>query len=59
MLRVSIVPGASTALVWQPEPDNFIFIDANLNTRAPTQTDGEITITGVKTTPGIPRLDGQ
>src|SRR5215831_13753404 len=46
MLRVSGTPGASTGLVWQPDPNNFIFIDANLDVHVPNQTDGMITITG-------------
>jgi hypothetical protein len=48
MTRVSGTPGASTALTWQPDPDNFIFIDADLNTYAPGSTPpGSVTILGI------------
>src|SRR6187200_412990 len=50
MLRVSNTPGASSALNWQPAPDNFQFIDGDLNTFTPTQTNGLITITGATPT---------
>jgi hypothetical protein len=30
--------------VWQPQPNNFIFEDADLNTYAPTQSNGLITV---------------
>ena len=44
MTRVSSTPGASTALTW-PYPDDFVFIDANLNNHAPGSTPpGSITI---------------
>src|SRR5438128_1209768 len=46
MLRVSSTPGDMSPLVWRPDPDNFFFIDDNLNTHAPRQTNGVITITG-------------
>src|SRR6266446_4928291 len=46
MLRVSGMPGASTALTWAPAPDNFFFIDGDLNTIAANENDGLITITG-------------
>ena len=47
MTRVSSTPGASTALTWLPPPDNFIFIDDNLDTHAPGSTPpGSITIQG-------------
>ena len=51
MLRVSSTPGASTPLTWAADPDNFIFIDANLNTHVPDQNNGLITITGALPTP--------
>src|SRR5205814_9997527 len=35
MLRVSNTPGATSALAWKPAPDNFIFIDDNLDTHTP------------------------
>ena len=35
MKRVSSTPGASTALTWAALPDQFILIDADLNTQAP------------------------
>jgi hypothetical protein len=45
MTRVSGTPGASTALTWVAPPNNFIFIDANLDTHAPGSTPpGSITI---------------
>jgi hypothetical protein len=46
MLRVSGTPGANTALTWAASPDNFFFIDGDLNTHDATQNDGLITITG-------------
>ena len=30
MLRVSNTPGAATPLIWQPAPNNFIFIDGDI-----------------------------
>src|SRR5207248_20723 len=51
MLRVSNTPGATSPLVWKPDPDNFIFIDDNLDQHTPNQTNGLITITGVPPTP--------
>jgi len=51
MLRVSGTPGASTPLAWAAVPNNFYFIDANLNTVTPTQANGLITITGAGSTP--------
>jgi len=46
MTRVSSTPGANTPLTWQPPPDNFYFIDADLNNFAPGSTPpGSITIT--------------
>src|SRR5436190_140690 len=51
MLRVSSTPGASTPLAWAADPNNFFFIDANLNTVTPTQANGLITITGAGSTP--------
>jgi len=45
MTRVSSTPGANTPLTWQPAPDNFYFIDADLNNFAPGSTPpGSITI---------------
>ena len=42
---MSSTPGASTALTWKPDPDNFFFIDGDLNTRTPDSTPpGSITI---------------
>src|ERR1700730_19468992 len=35
MTRVSSTPGASTQLIWAAPPNQFIFIDADLNTQAP------------------------
>ena len=53
MTRVSSTPGASTALTWAAPPDNFIFIDANLNTHAPGSTPpGSITIQATITISG-------
>src|SRR5205085_5990546 len=46
MLRVSGTPGASTPLTWGADPNNFFFIDSNLDTHPATQVDGLITITG-------------
>src|SRR5438552_18186784 len=51
MLRVSNNPGDMSTLAWQPAPDNFIFIDDNLNVHTPAQTNGLITITGIPPTP--------
>ena len=51
MLRVGSTPGASTALTWAADPDNFFFIDTDLNTHAPAQDNGLITITGAGATP--------
>ena len=49
MLRVGFT--GSTPLNWQPDPDHFVFIDDQLKTHVPTQTNGSITITGVTPTP--------
>lgn len=35
MIRVSSVPGESTALTWAVAPEQFIFVDADLNSQAP------------------------
>jgi hypothetical protein len=51
MLRVSSTPGASTPMTWAADPDNFIFIDADLNSHTPFQNNGLITITGPASTP--------
>jgi Carboxypeptidase regulatory-like domain len=45
MHRLSSTPGATSPLVWQPAPDNFIFLGADFNTHAPASTpSGLITI---------------
>jgi hypothetical protein len=45
MVRVSSTPGASTALTWAAPPNNFYFIDSNLDSQAPGSTPpGSITI---------------
>ena len=44
MLRVSSTPGAMSPLAWKPDPDNFIFIDADLNTHTCSTPPGSITI---------------
>ena len=46
MFRVSSNPGDFTTLVWKPTPDNFVFIDDNLNTYTPIEPSGLVTITG-------------
>ena len=51
MVRVSNNVGASTSLNWKPDPDSFLFIDKNLDTVRPTQTNGAITIGGMTPTP--------
>ena len=51
MLRVSGIPGATSPLLWKPNPDQFVFIDADLNTFTPDQNNGLITITGPTPTP--------
>ena len=38
MVRVSSTPGASTALTWAAPPNDFHFIDANLDSQAPDNT---------------------
>jgi subtilisin-like proprotein convertase family protein len=43
ILRVS-AQVAATPLTWEPDPDNFLFIDTNLDIRTPNQTDGFITV---------------
>ena len=45
MLRVSSAPGATSPLVWRSTPNNFVFVDADLNTFTPGQNNGLITIT--------------
>ena len=47
MLRVSSTPGASSTMAWKPSPDDFEFIDADLNAISPDQNNGLITITGI------------
>jgi hypothetical protein len=45
MTRVSSTPGANTALTWAAPPNDFIFIDADLNSQPPCNTPaGNITI---------------
>jgi hypothetical protein len=45
MTKVGFTP-RSTPLVWKPDPDNFIFVDADLNTHPPGSTPpGSITVT--------------
>lgn len=46
MLRVSSTPNASAPLTWAAPPDNFLFIDFDLNTVTPAQNNGIITIVG-------------
>ena len=54
MTRVSSTPGANTALTWRPPPDNFYFIDSDLDSHTPTSTPpGSITIQGVTATISI------
>src|SRR5678815_1359776 len=43
--------GSSSPLVWATGANQFIFIDDNLETQVPTQTNGLITLTGVPPTP--------
>jgi len=48
MTRVSSAPGATTNLTWAVPPDNFYFIDANLDGHAPANTPvGSVTIQAV------------
>lgn len=42
--RVSSTPGESTQLVWAVTPNNFLFIDDNLEDHTPTQMNGLVTI---------------
>src|SRR5207249_969875 len=51
MLRVSSTPGDISPLVWAASPNDFFYIDANLNTFSPDQNNGSITITGQQPTP--------
>jgi len=51
MVRVSSNPSDNTALTWRPSPDDFIFIDTDLNSTSPQQNNGSITITIVTPTP--------
>jgi hypothetical protein len=44
MTRVSSTPGASTALTWAADPNNFYFIDTDLNGHSPSEPPGSITI---------------
>jgi hypothetical protein len=43
--RVSTNPGDSTSLTWPPYPNDFEYIDLNLNAISPSQNNGLITIT--------------
>src|SRR5437016_3414301 len=51
MLRASSTPGASTPLAWAADPNNFFFINSNLKSVVPIQSNGLITITGPAGTP--------
>ena len=44
--RVSIYPEDVTPLTWSPFPNDFQFIDTDLNSFSPVQSNGLITITG-------------
>jgi hypothetical protein len=47
MTRVSVTPGASTALTWAAPPNDFYFIDSNLDSQAPgSAPPGSIAIQG-------------
>jgi hypothetical protein len=47
LTRVSSTPGANTPLIWAAPPDDFYFIDADLNNRSPSSTpSGSLTIQG-------------
>ena len=50
-VRVSNSVGASTALTWLPSPNNFIYVDSDLNASAVTQINGLINITATTPTP--------
>ena len=46
MIRISGTPGASTPLVWAAPPNDFVFIDGDLNNQAPSSAPpGSVTIT--------------
>ena len=49
MLRVSGTPGNTCPLVWKAPPNDFFFVDDNLDPHTPIQGDGLITITGTET----------
>jgi hypothetical protein len=51
MRRVSSTVGATSSLAWAESPDNFYFIDGNLVSIAPNQTNGLITILAPSPTP--------
>jgi len=51
MLRVSNTPGVSSPLNWNPDPNNFIYIDVDLNSFAPAEESGLISIGGVGPSP--------
>ena len=51
MLRISNNPGDMSPLIWATAPQNFIYIDDNLESHAPNQPSGLITITGPAVTP--------
>jgi hypothetical protein len=60
MLRVSNMPGAVSPLVWKLDPDNFLYIDADLTLFSVDQPDGLVTIKGIP--PPVPpgsRIPGQ
>jgi hypothetical protein len=55
MTRVSSTPGASTQLVWAAPPNHFIFIDENLQERAPLSAPpGSVPIEAAQTKPAPP-----
>jgi hypothetical protein len=69
MTRVSSTPGASTALTWAADPNNFYFIDSDLDGRPPNSTPpGSITIQAATVSisgtisycsnPGVPPVPG-
>ncbi len=49
--RVSNTPGNATPLTWKPYPEDFEFIDNDLNPVSPHQVNGLITINGEGATP--------
>jgi hypothetical protein len=51
MLRVSNTPGVTSPLNWIPDPNNFVYIDVDLNSFAPEEESGLISIGGVGPSP--------